>query len=345
MELINRTPTEIMSKLICIESSLNEIISPTTVVVNTMAMTDADMRTINKGNQENQKGKHHGKIVTTDQATMCPEPLDSHAVGRSAADTTRRSSKYDYVDCSSCAPETSRCQENFTEQLTSKNPCTFQVISDAISANSHPEPPVPVVKIVKCAEQLMVVLDELRVNLPSASEHCDAVIDLINRVQWLLKDLGQTSGSSDQTRILLEKYDNYRKSYYCLRNHITDMKQMSKQCTIIEQPDANDDENEADEMSLRDANSFKRCIPEDSCSVLNPEKENGKFDESLKRLYECPGLLDVTIHNGNKDLNACCCKSADKENNPKDKYDWMNIIKNACCFCFPRQCFLFCSIK
>lgn len=338
---ISGTSSDIMSKLIWIDSSLNMLARPTAVVVNTVTVTNTD---------------DNGKIMMTDRATMMPEPSQHNSTGSGAVGNPRRltvstddvqktSGRSSGESGGGGAPldvsrrltgESKNVDRNSAERSVAKTlPAEDTAYENAV------EPAVPIAKIVKCAERLMVVLEELRVDLPSANEHCDSVIDLINKVHWFLKDLSQTSASCDQTQILLEKYNNYRKAYYCLRNHMTDMKQLCDRCNIARQPQVVDDCSEAEQDNSDNACDVVSVYSSDHYPKTNVPKSDG----SLKGLYECPGLLDVTKNNDIQDACGGLKERAEDKQRKWEKFDWMALVKDACCFCFPRQCFVFCSVK
>lgn len=80
-------------------------------------------------------------------------------------------------------------------------------------------------KIIKNTKRLLFSLDEILNELPLTSQHRNMVDKLINKVKWFLQDLCQSSGSQDQLNVLLDTYDYYRSSYYCLRDHLNGSQQ------------------------------------------------------------------------------------------------------------------------
>lgn len=181
---------------------------------------------------------------------------------------------------------------------------------------------ISISKIKKYTKRLLFMLEELRVELPPNHEHCDRVIGLINNVQWFLKDLDQCSGNSDQMSILLEKYDNYRKEFYKLRENINNSKVcksfVNKKNAVVKSSINCDDEVEI----------IKSC----SCNNLTDDNCNGR------PVYHCPGILDITKLADDEPKKNC------KKVTFKKKFmNWLCCLKNTCCFCFPCQISVFCS--
>ncbi|VVC38633.1 Hypothetical protein CINCED_3A004976 [Cinara cedri] len=331
--------------------------------------------TENNDDWENSEGEYQDKlIIMVDKATLMPsQTIDSGVVetsrrstrnsdGPSGASKTHRRLSWD-PDGPSGVPESSRrankesektaiflktsrrltgdsSQENSSAKRPTHNnscPSRVRILEKLVCENN--EPAVPITHMIECAENLMAVLEQLRLDLPSTNENCDAVFDLINKVQWLLKDLGQTSGSSDQSRILMENYDNYRKAYYALQNHLAHIEQLTDQCGITRRP--------------REVNAEKAIVrlPEEGSSGKNENSgdiccvvmlENAKSNRNFKGLCKCPGLLDLTYSNKNKDVKVPV-KSTRPVKDDAKIFDWKSLIRTVCNLCFP--CKLFCPMK
>ncbi|VVC41924.1 Hypothetical protein CINCED_3A011900 [Cinara cedri] len=196
---------------------------------------------------------------------------------------------------------------------------------------------VPVMKIVECTKHLMAVIEQLMVDMPPTNKHYNAVIGLLNKVQWLLKDLGQTSGSSDQSQILMENYDNYRKAYCCLRNHIACTKQLSEQREITRQPrEVNVDE--AEQMPSSEGYSNGSNISVDVFHII--VMKNSKIKRNIsRRLYKCPGMMNLDIFENRDAKHPDEPTRFVKDDKKRDNWP-ISLLRNACTFCFP-----FCYVK
>lgn len=196
---------------------------------------------------------------------------------------------------------------------SAKDTTRFRVIREV---NSHCANDTSISRITKCSKLLLFTLDELRGELSTSHECHDRVVGLINNVQWLLKDLDQCSGGSDQRSILLEKYNNYRKEYYNIRKNV-DINRGSKR--------SGEKKNVSAKASAKESISCD-CEVEiiKSCSCFNDLSEDVTNGRSLN---ECPGILDVTKLASEGPKQNC-----KKVTFRKKLMNWLSWLKRYCCF-------------
>lgn len=189
----------------------------------------------------------------------------------------------------------------------------------------------PLAKIRKFTKRLMFALDELRSEIPVTHKYYGTVGDLIEELQWFLKDLNDSNGTYDQKIILLEKYNCYRTAYYGLRSRINGSGRQSSPTsrnsdreneTIVckqlppvydesrskennkttskdgeEDHDIDKNSKITSKKSVNHDDDNKNCNYENplvtTCNIETQTEDVSKGDDGTG-LFERPGVLDVT---------------------------------------------------
>lgn len=197
-------------------------------------------------------------------------------------------------------------------------------------------------KLLKYTRRLMFALDELRADTSSTSrKHRDAIVDLVYRVQWLLRDLDMSGETCDRLTIMLEMYNGYRKAYFRLRNQVDGC---SKRSQVYVCCDRLTKTTVPSRRSLHPPPPSPTPIDLDQSDCdCGPHAWIGRTNNEKmgRELYPCPGVTDMTkaLMNVCPDQYDVSSETTGSEDQSKQNrfLEFITMIKNAYWNCIKYQ--------